>query len=86
VRGMTRPTMQTFMETDGYFATRGFKGSGFYPFPPRISNTLARAFPSLATAIFFRFERTTKPGLFIDVLKTRFFETNFYRGPEGYGD
>ena len=80
IRGMTRPALQQFVECDGFFALHDFKGSGFYPFPKTMSKILARYFPSLATCIFFNFRRTDKEGTFIEVLKSRTFETNYYTG------
>ncbi|MBF0431502.1 MAG: class I SAM-dependent methyltransferase [Fibrobacteria bacterium] len=79
-RGITRPALKQFMECDGFFELIDFKGSGFYPFPESVANILARLFPSLATSTFFLFKRTKKPGTFIEVLKSRFFETNYYQG------
>ena len=80
VRGITKRGMIDFAELDGYFQLDQFKGSAFYPFPPFIGQFLAFLFPNLATSIFFNFVRTTKKGKFIEVLKTRFYETNYYQG------
>ena len=80
VRGFTRQGLQKFAECDGYFELDGFRGSAFYPFPAGLSRLLARLFPGLATAIFFRFRRTEKPGVFIEVLRARRFETDYYQG------
>ncbi|MFW5785284.1 MAG: class I SAM-dependent methyltransferase [Chitinispirillaceae bacterium] len=80
IRGFTKPGFQSFIQTDGYFLLKETKGSGFYPFPVFAAKLLARLFPTLASGIFFRAERTGKEGLFIDVLKSRYFETNFFSG------
>ncbi len=80
VRGFTRPGLQQFIECEGYFKLNEYKASGFYPFPERMAKSLARLVPNMATSLFFNFTRTSKPGLFIDVLKTRFYETNYYNG------
>jgi SAM-dependent methyltransferase len=80
VRGFTRQGLRKFAECDGFFALEGFRGSAFYPFPAGVSKVLARLFPGLATAIFFRLRRTGKPGLFIEVLRARRFETDYYQG------
>jgi SAM-dependent methyltransferase len=80
VRGFTPHGLRKFAECDGYFALEGFQGSAFYPFPAGISKVLARLFPGLATAIFFKFRRTEKSGSFIEVLRTRRFETDYYQG------
>ncbi len=82
VRGYTAPGFIEFVETDGYFINQAVKGSNFYPFPPLISRPLSRAFPLLSVGIFFKTQRTSKPGVFINVLKTRFFETPFFAGSE----
>jgi SAM-dependent methyltransferase len=81
VRGFTLPGFRKFAECDGYFKLEARKGSGFFPFPVGISKALASIFPTLATAIFFRLRRTEKPGVFMDVLRSRRFETNYYQGP-----
>ncbi len=80
VRGITKPGMIRFAEMDGYFKTVEVKGSAFYPFPEFMAQPLAKFFPSLATSLFFEFQRTKKEGTFIDVLKNRFYETNYYQG------
>jgi SAM-dependent methyltransferase len=81
VRGFTREGFRTFAECDGFFRLDGFRGSAFYPFPAAVSRVLARLFPGLATAVFFRLRRTDKPGTFIEVLRARRFETDYYQGP-----
>ena len=80
VRGFTAPSFVQFVETDGFFVNRAVKGSNFYPFRPGISKLLSRLFPLMSVGIFFKTERTSKPGVFIDVLKSRFFETNYFAG------
>jgi SAM-dependent methyltransferase len=82
VRGFTAPGFIEFVETDGYFVNEAVKGSNFYPFPRSISPLLSRIMPRMSVGIFFKTKRTDKPGLFIDVLKSRFFETPFFNGPE----
>jgi SAM-dependent methyltransferase len=59
VRGFTRGDVLQFFEVcfPGGFALRNFGGSNFYPFPPSLARVLARAFPTLAWGIFFRFEK-----------------------------
>ncbi len=83
VRGFTVPSFRKFIECDGYFQLSEFKVSGFYPFPAVCSRLFSRLFPSLSSAIFFDVRRTTKSGTFIEVLNSRFFETNFYNGTRG---
>lgn len=80
VRGFTAPSFIQFVETDGFFVNEAVKGSNFYPFPPAISRCLSRLFPLMSVGIFFKTRRTSKPGRFIEVLKSRFFETNFFAG------
>lgn len=80
IRGFTKPGFRSFIETDGYFQLRKTRGSGFYPFPLFAAKLLARLFPTLASGIFFKVQKTERDGLFIDVLKSRYFETNFYTG------
>jgi SAM-dependent methyltransferase len=81
VRGFTREGFEKFAACDGYFRPDGFRGSAFYPFPAGMSRVLARLFPGLATAVFFRLRRTETPGTFIGVLRARRFETDYYMGP-----
>jgi ubiquinone/menaquinone biosynthesis C-methylase UbiE len=82
VRGFAAPSFIQFVETDGYFVNEAVKGSNFYPFPPWISRPLSRLFPLMSVGIFFKTRRTSKPGLFIEVLKSRFFETNYFAGKD----
>lgn len=82
VRGFTAPGFIEFIETDGFFVNKDVKGSNFYPFPPYISRILSRLFPLMAVGIFFKTQRTTKSGVFIEVLRARFFETPFFAGRE----
>ena len=62
-------------------ALRDFGGSNFYPFSPRMASGLARLMPSLATSIFFRFEKV-KPyeGEFLHFPVDQRLETNFWLG------
>lgn len=80
VRGYTVPSFKRFIETDGFFKVYRFKGSGFYPFPAGIAITLSKIFPTLSTGIFFDIRRTLKKGNFVEVLKSRFYETNYFAG------
>jgi SAM-dependent methyltransferase len=80
VRGYCAPGFIKFVETDGYFVNRAVKGSNFYPFPRSVSKLLSRLLPLMSVGIFFKTQRTAKPGRFIEVLKHRFFETPFYAG------
>jgi hypothetical protein len=82
VRGFTAPGFTEFVETDGYFINKAVKGSNFYPFPPSISRFLSRLLPLMSVGLFFKTQRTSKPGVFIEVLKSRFFETPFFTGPD----
>jgi len=80
VRGFTRAGFRRFIETGGFFEVLETKGSNFYPFPKAIAAPLAALFPSLAVSVFFACRRTDNPGLFIEVLKARFFETAYRDG------
>lgn len=80
VRGFTIPGIKKLIVLDDYFEVTNIKGSGFYPFPLYIAKVLSKVFPSLATSIFFFCERTEKSGTYIEVLNTRFYETNYYQG------
>jgi SAM-dependent methyltransferase len=80
VRGFTAPALRRFIEADGYFKVLRVGGSNFYPFPPPLSTALSRAFPTLSVGLFVAAQRQDKPGSFIHVLDTRFYETAYYRG------
>ena len=82
VRGFTAASFIQFVETDGFFVNEAVKGSNFYPFRPGLSRILSRLFPLMSVGIFFKTKRTSKPGLFIEVLKARFFETAYFAGDE----
>lgn len=80
VRGITKGAFCQFITTDDYFRVNEITGSNFYPFPPGLAQKLAAFFPSLAISLFFVCQRTNKKGTFIDVLSSRFYETNFLVG------
>lgn len=80
VRSITAPSFVQFIETDGFFKNIDIKGSNFYPFPKFIAKILAKILPQWSVSIFMLSQRTEKPGLFKEVLKTRFFETNYFIG------
>jgi hypothetical protein len=85
VRGFTRNGLTGFVEADGYFRVVESRGSNFYPLPPRVARPLSRWFPGLAVGLFLRCERTGRPGVFSEVLRTRPLETPYFVG-DGYGD
>jgi SAM-dependent methyltransferase len=80
VRGFTLQGFRAFAECDGFFKLEETKGSAFYPFPAGLSKVLAALFPTFSTAIFFKLRRTEKTGTFMEVLKSRRFETDYYQG------
>jgi len=80
LRGFTREGFTKFAECDDWFRAEDFRGSAFYPFPAWLSKILARALPTFATAIFFKLRRTPQDGTFMNVLRTRRFDTNYYQG------
>lgn len=77
VRGVTKKSFERFVTADGYYQVIEQRGSNFYPFPPAIAKVLSRLLPGFAVSLIICIQRTDKPGKFIDILKTRFFETNF---------
>ncbi len=86
VRGFTRGDLAAFLEGawPGGYRLEGFAGSNFYPFPPVIARPLARAFPSLAWGIFFRWVKTRRyQGEFPGYLRRHPVETSFFVGPSG---
>ena len=82
VRGFTVPSLKKFISSENYFFVKEIKGANFYPAPPQISKILSKFFPQLSASIFLLTERTSKKGLFIEILKKENFETNFYLGDE----
>lgn len=80
VRGITKPTFVEFVSAGNYFVVEDFKGSNFYPFPQAIAKRLSRLLPSLSVSIFFKIRRTDKEGTFIEMLRSRSFETPFFQG------
>jgi len=80
VRGFTVPSLKKFISRENYFFVKETKGANFYPAPPQISKILSKFFPQLSVSIFLLIERTSKEGLFIEILKKENFETNFYLG------
>jgi len=82
VRGITKSGFRRFVEADGIFRIEDVKGSNFYPFPPGVSKILSRAFPGLSVSLLFLIRKIHPSKRFIEVLNTRFFETNYYTGPK----
>ncbi|CEG13488.1 Methyltransferase type 11 [groundwater metagenome] len=82
IRGFTKHDFEKFITTNDYFKVIDFKGSGFYPFPPLLSKTLSKIFPTLSVGIFYLIKRTQKKGKFIDIFKTRQYETPYFKGDE----
>lgn len=80
VRGFTKRAFTDFITTDGYFEVLEVRGSNFYPFPPSISPYISRILPTFSISLFFLCRRTSKNGNFLDILNSRFFETEYYRG------
>jgi len=82
IRGMTKDAFVRFITAGNYFEVTQVKGSGFYPFPVSVSRVLRRVFPTLSVGLFFVCKRTGKSGRFIEVLKNRRFQTNYFEGPD----
>jgi len=80
VRGFTAPSLKNFISIENYFIVKEITGANFYPAPPQISKILSKFFPQLSVSIFLLIERTSKEGLFIEILKKENFETNYYLG------
>lgn len=80
VRGFTARSLKNFISIENFFIVKEIKGANFYPAPPQISRILSKFFPQLSVSIFLLIERTSKKGLFIEILKKENFETNYYLG------
>ncbi|MFH0976227.1 MAG: class I SAM-dependent methyltransferase [Spirochaetota bacterium] len=80
MRGFTKNGFIKFVECGNFFKIFDFKGSNFWPFPLFLSKLLSRIFSTLSWSIFFMIKRTEKDGVFIDNLKLKRMETNYYSG------
>lgn len=80
VRGFTMGALKRFVELDGYFKVIDTAGRGFRPFPREIALALSVIFPDMATSLFLLCQRTAKSGNFIEILDSRGYETNYYKG------
>jgi len=81
VRGITANGFRHFIEADGIFRLDAVAGSNFYPFPPMVSTLLAKVLPRFSVSLFFLIRKIHPAKKFIEVLNSRFFETNFFIGP-----
>jgi len=80
VRGMTKNSLVRFLTADDYFRVLQVRGANFYPFPPAMARHLSRWLPTLAVTLILLCQRTDKEGTFIQVLKERLYETDYYQG------
>ena len=79
IRGFTKNDFKKFVETDGFFELIEYKGSGFYPFPMKMSKLLGKLFPTMAVGSFYKIRRMDKDGNFILILDNFSFETPYKR-------
>lgn len=56
VRGYTKEGLERYAKIGGLKLV-AFKGSNFYPFPPKIANFLSSLFPKFSVGIFFLFKK-----------------------------
>jgi 2-polyprenyl-3-methyl-5-hydroxy-6-metoxy-1,4-benzoquinol methylase len=84
VRGITKKSFIRFVTTDNYFTVIDVKGANFYPFQPKLAAILSKVLTTYSVSLFFLCQRTNKPGKFIDVLNTRFYETEYFKGTAIY--
>ena len=80
VRGITASGFRRFIEADNIFRLENVNGANFYPLPAWLSRPVSTVFPRLSVSLFFLVRKIHPTRNFMDVLKTRFFETNFYQG------
>lgn len=85
VRPFSKRDTLKFLETcfPGGFELEAFKGSQFYPLPPKLARVASAAFPQAAFSIFFMI-RKVKPYErgFLDHPVSAELETNFWLGPD----
>jgi SAM-dependent methyltransferase len=80
VRGFTKNSFVRFITADDYFRVLQVRGANFYPFPSAIARRLSRWLPTLSVGLILLCQRTDKEGTFIQVLKDRFYETDYFQG------
>ena len=80
VRGFTKNSLVRFITADDYFRVIQVRGANFYPFSPSIARRLSRWLPSFSVVLILLCQRTEKDGTFIQVLKDRLYETNYFQG------
>jgi SAM-dependent methyltransferase len=88
VRGFTRADLLQFLDEvwPGGFALRDHAGANFYPLPPLLARSLARALPSLAWGLFLRLQKQREyRDEFLSFPARARLETNFYTGPPSLG-
>lgn len=81
IRGYTFESLKQFIESGSFCYVSEKRGGHFYPLPRPLALFFSRIFPLSSASLFVKAERTSKEGVFIEVLKKRFFETPFYMGP-----
>jgi SAM-dependent methyltransferase len=83
VRGLTVPGLTNFLETGNILKVKKVLGGNFYPFPPKISRSLARLFPSLSVSSFYIVQRVGDAN-FLSIFKTalasELVDTPYFRG------
>lgn len=85
VRGFTKSDILTLMkEACGeMFILKGFAGSQFYPFPPKLAAILSRLCPNMAFSIFLLLRKQKDySDEFLRYPIKKQLETNFYLGPD----
>jgi ubiquinone/menaquinone biosynthesis C-methylase UbiE len=80
VRGFTKNSLVRFITADNYFRVLQVRGANFYLFPKAIARPLSRWLPTLSVVLIMLCQRTEKQGTFIQVLKDRFYETDYFQG------
>lgn len=80
IRGFTKNSLARFLTADDYFRVLQVRGANFYPFPPAIARRLSRWLPTLSVVLILLCQRTDKEGTFIQVLKDRIYETDYFQG------
>lgn len=83
VRGYTKKDVLKLLvnASDNSYVLADFGGSNFYPFPPALAKPLARFFPTMAWAIFFKLRKQKAyHDSFLRYPLERRLETNFFLG------
>lgn len=78
VRGFTPSSLRPFLTLNGLFSIQAWVGSGYYPFPPPLSEMLARLLPGSAVYQLYVLRKEKSEGkTWQDEISSREIQSNF---------